>query len=439
MALLTIHPKAARCEWLRVVLIIFAAYAALLLGSPARGDAGFIPGTLVVGDDKTAPAPPWLKPGMRASFHSTSGIIHHSAGHLIPAQPNDAGAIYIPDLKDWFTIKETPSQGASGYIEHQIVAIDHGVAYIRERNFVVNLADAANGSALNSVVGGNVGRVCPVGRDGEVYISPALLAAQAEASQPSFYIGKGPFNLDGRQVRAIIMKGPNKSSVYDLDTGLMLMQTSLVQQANLQVVVGNQDPRGATMQGTVQFKGLRQTNFPWQGKPAPDWVAQVKQLNYKVERFQSSSLDRMVPPVRQQANVALRVMARGPDYMATGAVKPEDAGDPNAMPIPNTVGVTGAGGGPGGLWLPPDGLAGLQADQKLDNDPATGIVTAVSKIARGPRGEVVVITESCPGFRLDSHYDRASGTLLFQEFVDQIAPGIQRIARLTFVGSDKRP
>ena len=65
-----------------------------------------------------------------------------------------------------------------------------------------------------------------------------------------------------------------------------------------------------------------------------------------------------------------------------------------------------------GLWINPAILARLQQGQVLDDDPITGMKTAVTRVT----DRSVVIESISPGGALGSEYDRADGMMIGVSF-----------------------
>ena len=58
-----------------------------------------------------------------------------------------------------------------------------------------------------------------------------------------------------------------------------------------------------------------------------------------------------------------------------------------------------------GLWIPPEYLAQLPAQQVLDQDPLSGQTVMFA----GVQGNVAVVVSGGPGDQLETHYDVGDG------------------------------
>ena len=63
---------------------------------------------------------------------------------------------------------------------------------------------------------------------------------------------------------------------YDLETGLLVSQSSQFRDKDYEAHFAGQSPQGALVINTSKLKGQRQLAYPWIGKAAPTWVAKIK-------------------------------------------------------------------------------------------------------------------------------------------------------------------
>ena len=162
---------------------------------------------------------------------------------------------------------------------------------------------------------------------------------------------------------------------------------------------------------------IRPANLPWASSAAPAWVAQVHTLRY--EGTQALRVPGSPAfPIPVSVTFARRYVglnwARYRETMVTGGM---GGVPPSTVQWDRVFGPAQIGG----LWIAPQSLAQLRPGQVLDSDRVTKVTTSVGQIARTRAGiDVVHIIEQSDGNRIEYHYDRSSGMLVYANLVDKV-------------------
>ncbi|NQT87471.1 hypothetical protein HQ560_11945 [bacterium] len=170
-------------------LHVFLACALALAWIPSRAGQPHFPPT--TNDNpflalahalKTAPAPPWVKTGMRLTYYMSTASV--------PADRQHA----VLDLRNYAFVAITGGPGP-------VLAV---------------------GGACVSVPGGG----------GDYWLSPAVLQQFAPSQRPGLTITRGPYPIEGRLYQALRFQrtGPRSRTVhvYDLVTGILLHTNSSI-------------------------------------------------------------------------------------------------------------------------------------------------------------------------------------------------------------------
>lgn len=374
---------------------------------------------------RTAPAPGWLRPGMRLTYYSASARIESNPNAYVPDdtcdpdkpgyhfQSGDDDTCFQDNQGKWY--RQTPRGGPSsglGLTEVSVVALDQTVAVLDTRS--LNLSEG-RGPAVSL---GAWGSLELPGASGDWWLNPQVLRGAIGLSAPYLRVRQLQYPLGGRQYNAIwvtLNSGGRQAYVYDADTGVLLHASTANQAAPIQGPVAQGETRaGATLLSQNTLLGTRTPAIPWALYPAPDWVRQVSLLHYEGSNTSfvtGGSLPYSTTFQRQAvgATWALYLQAT-PQVDAMGA------------PAPPAQGYRAFGSAQiGGLWVPPQGLAQLRQGQVLDDDPITRFRVSVRSVGRTPQGgDVVAIAEDGAGQLTETVYDRASGALLYYSYTNKI-------------------
>lgn len=131
--------------------------------------------------------------------------------------------------------------------------------------------DAAGGVMVPSYVGGTVD---PAGA-GACWANPGALAHADRFQSRELTVLKMPYPLGGHTYQTVrfhhVTNQSVLDSVYDLDSGVLLLSSS---------VVLSSDGRH-TQLTQMTYLGRRQLELPAADLPAPDWLGAVRQLRYQ--------------------------------------------------------------------------------------------------------------------------------------------------------------
>jgi hypothetical protein len=387
-------------------------------GQLPGASAAVAEGTIPLGDDST-PAPSWLVPGARISLLMASAGIAGSENELTPCNSNDDGAFYDDKTGQWYHEVPVPGVGAMGVQEETVLAIDGHRAILSQRGELMlgqgqwGFSGAGWGSA-------------DVASGGDLWQSPDLIRRASLVQGPPMWVMRMPYTLEGgKQFTVLRIQSPHLSMNFDVDTGLLIRESSQSQQPDLKYHYDNEDPRkGSAILAQVTFLNERTMPYPWIGKPAPDWIKTVQSV--RVQQQQSTFMQGVPPYNMPPQLVDINIKSRGADWVA-GTLDAEPAPQAAApmMPAPGMPFAAGSAGGPGSLFLPPAGLAGLTVGQVIDTDPVTKMTTTVTSVGPNQDGrQVIEFTEDLPGLRFQSQYDLQTGMVLKCVRSQQLGPAV---------------
>ncbi len=378
-------------------------------GMPAGGDQpapnlGAI-GTLLP-SLATAPAPPWLKPGVRLTYKVASASVA-GMGHNWTQDPE--GNYVGPDGQRYSPVSKMGSGGA-GVAEMTIAAMDRRTVAVSSR-----ILGLVNGTGPLTVLS-QTGFFAAPGAGGDYWASPAALATLHDMRQQGLMISHGPYAIGDKKFDAVFIKSNTTRNesiwVYDTQTGLMLHSASTVEEAPSAVVDPTEPVSATQMLSTTTLLNVREMAVPWSGQAPPDWVGNLKRINF------TGAMTVVIPgapvvPMEMYSRVA--VTGRGPNWLSVnttdGMAAAAGFGDQGST-SPRVYGTDQLDG----LWIPPAALARLRPGQTMDQDPATGITTTVGADG-GDRA--VELIEDCQGFESDIFYDRTTGMEISARYVDK--------------------
>ncbi len=375
---------------------------------------------------RTAPAPGWLRPGMRLTYYSASASIQHDRNVLNPDEscdPDKPGYKYKPEddedcfEKDGKWYRRIPNTGRSsghGFTEVNVVALDQRVAVVDVRS--LNLSEGTG----PAVTLGNWGSLELPGAGADWWLNPQVLRGAAGLSAPHLNVRQVRYPLRGRQYNAIwfnLSSRGRQAHVYDVDTGVLLHTSTSSTAPPTGVHAKGETPGGATLLSQNTLLGTRTPVIPWALSPAPDWVRQVSVLRYEGSHTAHATGG---DPISLPFSTMFQRQAVGVNWVLYLQTTPQN--DAMGMPAPPAQGYRVFGSAQfGGLWIPPQGVPPLRQGQVLDDDPVTKTRVSVGSVGRTPQGaDVVTITEEGAGQRYDFVYDRASGMLLHFSWTNNV-------------------
>jgi hypothetical protein len=353
---------------------------------------------------RTAPAPPWVRQGLRLTYYSASAL-------------TGSGDVYVEDENgNWvqagtgrrFRQEEIGTASGQGFTEVNLVMLDRAIAALEIRSFGLPVSNAP---PRFQAYGGAVGLPSA---GGDFWLNPRALQSAAGLRGQGLRVLRMPYAVRGKQYRAIrfqsVTAGGSQAWVYDEETGVLLHSSSSTSRAvQGPRPLGERVPPNSGLLALSTLLNVRVVALPWTTSPAPGWVAGTGFLRY------SGNVVVGVPGVGAgpvPITVAYQKHAGGTNwarYAATQVTASLPGIPPDTQQFERVFGP----GQVGGLWIAPAALRQLRSGQGLDRDPVTGMSISVGQV--GPAagvGDAAVITESNGTVQLAYVYDRASGLLM---------------------------
>jgi hypothetical protein len=352
--------------WNRTFLL-WVGLPALLAGcfalGTALGQAGGIE-RLLQGVQQ-APAPDWVKPGVRLTYLSAAAVV-------ADADPFDS-----------------PGGAGQGYTQLTVVSADRAasIVAIRSYNF--------SGFTGPCVAVGAASNVGPPGVAADWWVHPAVLRQVQDGKYGDMIVMRQVFTLKGKNYRVVRFHTEDRrhrfARMYDEETGILLR--------GVNAVAGRRE-----MITHYTLEGTRIVRVPWTGAPTPPWVANTASLDYTSQQLQPIPGMR---PVTRSGTARIAFQRRGPDWLQY-VLSIQLGGIPPAPPTNLQSELVTGSSQFGGLWIPTNALAALQPGQVLDQDPFTKFTIQVSQVL----GDQVVVSEISQLQRMDMTYDKATGLMV---------------------------
>lgn len=358
-------------------------------------------------DLRSAPAPGWLKAGMRISFYSASASVRGSR-HYYTQDPN--GNWVDPQTGQKYSQGEVASASGHGFTQLTVVYVDQSVAVVDTRSYGIT---DVNGSVVLLSSTGFVG-VPAAGSD--FWLHPQALAKAVGLRAQGLVVLRMPYTISGRQFRAVRFESRGETSyaswVFDEDTGILLRSGTSTQGTPIRGPVAPGEGRaGNTLLTQNTVLDAHAINVPWMFGAAAVGVVQSRLL-----RFEGKYTVHVPgsPPLSLPLVATYERQFTGSNWARYVFRVYSQAGNSEAVRVFGPAQI-------GGLWISPAVVGQLRPGQVLDNDPITGVVATVSQVTRTPRGvEVVIITEEGNGLRLDYVYDRRDGGMVYYSQIDKV-------------------
>jgi len=330
-----------------------------------------------------APAPAWVREGVRITYRLESATIAQD-----------------PDQK---------SSAAAGYLQYDIVAIDGSAVVSSVKMYL----DTDSGAVQPSIVMAARGRP----GIGDYWLNPGVLAKAGQVASDELKVISGPATIGTKSYQVVRFEYHPKEQaaeyiwMVDPKTGLLLYY---------RYAIGAEDA-ASRQTGIMTFVQQRQLPVPWQAAAAPDWLTPDGYLAYEGEyAVEIPGSPATSLPYTVVARVT-QTSERWTDFQLTDSL----SGSTNS----SVERVTGVAQLTDGLWLPPEAIASLQDGQVLDQDPVTGDQLTASV---NP-DHTVTLTEAGAGYQSALTYSAHDGKLV--GFESQSIVGIATI-RITMQLSD---
>lgn len=345
------------------VAVVLAAAPLLIVpafpahGAPAAQPAGTEnPFLTLFPEARTMPAPDWLRPGLRATYHAASATT--GAG--------DEG-----------------SAGA-GFLHYDVVALDRRNAVLALRFFL----DSGDGAPTPS---SNTAAVTVRGA-GDFWLHPDLLADAERVANPNLAVVHMPYEFDGQDVPAVRFQsevnGLTSVWVFEEASGLLLYAS---------YATGEEGELGRNL-GQMTLLGTRRLPIPWAGKAAPRWVGAGDTLHY--EGHYAADVGGGGIPIAISLEAEF---ARAQPTWTTITVQDSFS----ALPTTQATGVAQLFGG---WWLPAEAVGARVRRPLLDWDPFTNVETRYEK-----QGGGVLLTEGNEAYTASLLYDRSGRLVAYHQ------------------------
>jgi hypothetical protein len=403
--------------------VVTACAAALVLLTPVTGRAADVArsipaaaGRAALALPDNAPAladlkfPNGFKPGLRISYHAGDSVVAGVSSQLKPV-PGKNGQWFDPKTGQNYNVEDVKSSGGVGFVQVNVLATTADRVALDSRNF--QIVDVQRGVAVS---GGGAATVGNAASAGVYWVNPALLAlASADGGPPQpagVKVARVKYPLGGKEYNALDVTseggGGFDHSVYDLDSGLLLLRTGSAVAGDVQVIdpaTGRTSPgKGSTAIYHMVLVGARQLDVPWGDQPAPDWVAKGRQLQYG-GGYNLVTPQGPLPPLGVSKSVELG------DVSANVAVARIGTRSELGNGLPAQTSTEDRCYGPAmfnPLWIAPKAIEGLQANKVLDQDPVTKFQTTFA----GVQGNSACVVEQGPTEATQFFYDTRSGMLI---------------------------
>jgi hypothetical protein len=332
-------------------------------------DAGM---SILIPKLKKAPAPSWVKVGLRMTFHAISATV---AGSGRDWKQDENGAWETADGRRW-SGGEKATGSSNGFIQLDVTALTADTAVMLVSYYLIPQPGTAPILSLQYPI---VGRASCAGG---FWVNPTYLKTLKNRNTSMIKVVRMPYTANGKKRPAVWIQSKterNKSLyVYDEQTGALLHDSIAVEGAPPQVI-GHDEPSNTASttlaQGTLLVQ--RVVKYPWVGQSAKAWATSAQSI--AMQGATAVMVTGGSPPAQIQQQLSATVTKRGPSWVLYHLVVTTQG--VAGMPPSSTSGesVTGLGQF-GGAWLPPAILAKMQVGQTIDSDPITGVTVAVAGV-----------------------------------------------------------
>ena len=357
--------------------------------------AASTPITLLLPAAAHAPAPAWVKPGLRLTYYTGVASVR---GNGLDWKLDKDGRFVDPQGNHW-SGDEKQSIGGHGYIQYDIVALDSGQVALQQSSYLLNLQEPLSLLSRQGLLG-------PPGTGGDLWVAPTLLKRLPDGMHAGFQIYRAPYRIGNTTRGSVWIHQDSRSGsfqyIYDSATGVLLHYSSAGKPQNGPVLGPNESENTSNVllfQSTLAEQ--RMLKLPWMGDDIADWTAHLSTLRYQgVSATGSPGVGS--PPIRQSVSEIITPQSHSRRW-AFFTTTFQSGGLSHQVPL------VGGSAQIGALWIAPQTLSHLQPGQEIDRDPIT---RAVTRVGRSSQAEGTVISEVGATYQLDFHYDLATGHLI---------------------------
>ena len=374
----------------------------------------------------TAGPPPVIELGTRLVYYAAAASIPGERGQLVQ---DDNGHWINRETGERYSEHEIPGAGGESFEVLHVGYLDERTVQLTQRSYLID------GTTGRTVYTAEAGTVSHAGCAGDFWVHPHVLTALPDMDQDGTRVLRMPYQLGELVFDAIRIHTTTAAGftayVYDLDSGLLLYFGSHTVGPDILTPYSSEvsgPGRGSTQLTNGWIRDIQQVDVPWRDAPTPEWVTQVREIDYE------GTLTVVVPgsptfplPVHQHVQVG----HRGRDWLQVRTDSLLYSFEQQPVGIEQHV----TSHGPasiGGLWVAPQALARLTQGQRIDHCDITGYTTSVAATS----ADVVTISEAGPLHRNDYVYDVRTGLLVSTTRVQQLGES-QHVLELRLVGGPR--
>lgn len=374
----------------------------------------------------TTGPPPVIGLGTRLVYYTAAASIPGERGQLVQ---DDHGSWVDRETGQRYDEHSIPGAGGEGFEVVHVGYLDERLVQLTKRSYLID------GTTGQTMYMSEAGVVSHAGCAGDFWIHPQVLAALPDMDQAGTRVLRMPYQLGDLAFDAIRIDTTSAAGfaayVYDLDSGLLLSFGSRTVGPDILAPFpgGESGPgRGSTQLTNGWIRDIQHVDVPWRDAPTPNWVVQLRELDYE------GTLTVVVPgsptfplPVHQHVQVG----HRGSDWLQVRTDSVLYSFEQQPIGVEQYV----TSHGPasiGGLWVAPQALARLTQGQLIDRCDIVGYATSVGAIS----ADFVTIREAGPLHRNDFVYDTRTGLLIATTRVQQLGD-TQHVLELRLVAGPR--
>ncbi len=235
---------------------------------------------------RTLPAPPWVKPGGRITYHSAAASVPGACGYFWRKDDGDWEGQGERDKGKRYAQGDQFGIGGEGYTLVDIVALEGNTAGVSVRSFGKHMGNLLPRTDLGALTLGGTG---PAGCVGNWWVNPAVLKDAAARfggpNQPEIVRGVRVMAtpcaaanraFDTLRFEASFENGHTGRN-YDLPTGILVhSDSSATSQGQAYTWAGD-----ATALSLNKYEGFHPIAIPWADAPPPGWLATIRRVVFK--------------------------------------------------------------------------------------------------------------------------------------------------------------
>ena len=319
-----------------------------------------------------------MRLGERLSYLSASATVGQSGINLVP----DANGRWV-DINSHQVLQEGEGSGGAGVSVFDICQFTGSHIVANQTNYLLNTVTNSITLASHNVLQGN-GKTLDV-----IWARPANFRSIKDQEEEGLRVRHITYTLDGRKFNAIRIQTNTGNgwtqSTYDLDTGLLLIQSQAVQIAG-----------GGTGLAYMRLTSAKLlTGVPGIGT---SWPAAVTRFHTYTWDVKGAGGVAGAGTISGQTTLAYRNMCWAGAVLTTDVFAGTQAQGKQQF----------VAGSVGSVWMSPAFLQRLRQGQVIDAENALQYGIAVSAVDQS----TVTITFATKTQRVDYVYNRASGDLV---------------------------